>query len=234
MIIAANPSTLVNLARAGDQEKEALIRDIHDGTLSDRFDIPADVRAASARRDLQARIPSAPASWKRSSAAPARSTRRTTGRRTASSATGPAAASAPTCGTSRATTATTPVRDVGLIASEGRMTIPLADGTPERRARRHHALLRVHPRGGGRQPAADRPGRPRAAGGRDVLHPADDGLRPVPLPHPRPGARAPASTTGRRWSSSSARARTSPTSPARSCRSTTSPARWRRCCASWT
>ena len=50
MIIAANPSTLVNLARAGDQEKEALIRDIHDGTLSDRFDIPADVRAALRRR----------------------------------------------------------------------------------------------------------------------------------------------------------------------------------------
>src|SRR5437660_2684458 len=46
MIISANPSTLVNLARAGDQEKESLIRDIHDGTLSDRFDVPADVRAA--------------------------------------------------------------------------------------------------------------------------------------------------------------------------------------------
>ena len=34
MIIAANPSTLINLARAGDQEKETLIRDLHDGTLS--------------------------------------------------------------------------------------------------------------------------------------------------------------------------------------------------------
>src|SRR5438046_1032359 len=50
MIIAANPSTLVNLARAGDHDKEALIRDIHDGTLSERFDIPAEVRAALARR----------------------------------------------------------------------------------------------------------------------------------------------------------------------------------------
>ena len=48
MIIAANPSTLINLARAGDKEKETLLRDIHDGTLSDRFDIPAEVRAAVA------------------------------------------------------------------------------------------------------------------------------------------------------------------------------------------
>src|SRR5438874_11931716 len=46
MIIAANPSTLVNLARAGDFDKESLIRDIHDGTLSARFDIPAEIRAA--------------------------------------------------------------------------------------------------------------------------------------------------------------------------------------------
>src|ERR1043165_8788878 len=45
MIIAANPSTMISLARAGDLEKESLIRDIHDGTLSTRFDIPPDVRA---------------------------------------------------------------------------------------------------------------------------------------------------------------------------------------------
>src|SRR5207245_10805970 len=48
MVIAANPSTLVNLARAADQEKESLIRDIHDGTLSPRLAIPAEVRAAVA------------------------------------------------------------------------------------------------------------------------------------------------------------------------------------------
>ncbi|HZZ82789.1 MAG TPA: GH3 auxin-responsive promoter family protein, partial [Gemmataceae bacterium] len=50
MIIAANPSTLVNMARAGDQEKETLLRDIHDGTLSTRFDIPREVRDAVQRR----------------------------------------------------------------------------------------------------------------------------------------------------------------------------------------
>jgi hypothetical protein len=50
MIIAANPSSLVNLARAGDEHKEHLIRDIHDGTLSDHVDVPADIRAALARK----------------------------------------------------------------------------------------------------------------------------------------------------------------------------------------
>jgi hypothetical protein len=48
MIIAANPSSLVNLARTGDYEKERLIRDLHDGTLSTHLDVPADIRAALA------------------------------------------------------------------------------------------------------------------------------------------------------------------------------------------
>jgi len=46
MIIAANPSTLVGMARACDAEKESLIRDIHDGALGSRFDVPAEVRTA--------------------------------------------------------------------------------------------------------------------------------------------------------------------------------------------
>ncbi len=129
MIIAANPSTLVSLARAGDQEKEALIRDIHDGTLSPRFDIPAEVRAALARRlgkphperarELEAIVKRTGTLypkdyWPRdcvignwmggSVGAYLRHYPRYYG--------------------------ATPVRDVGLIASEGRMTIPMADGTP--------------------------------------------------------------------------------------------------------
>jgi hypothetical protein len=129
MIIAANPSTLVNLARAGDQEKEALIRDLYDGTLSARFDIPADLRTALARR-LGKRYPERAREleeivrrtgtlypkdyWPRdcvignwmggSVGAYLRHYPRYFG--------------------------ATPVRDDGLIASEGRMTIPLSDGTP--------------------------------------------------------------------------------------------------------
>jgi GH3 auxin-responsive promoter len=129
MVITANPSTLVNLARLGDQEKETLIRDIHDGTLSDRFDIPADVRSALSYVLRQGH--------------PTRTTeleeivRRTgtlypkdywpkdclIGTWTGGSV-GAYLRHFPTY------FGNTPVRDVGLIASEGRMTIPLADNTP--------------------------------------------------------------------------------------------------------
>lgn len=44
LITAANPSTLVNFARFMDQEKDRLLRDLHDGTLSRDFDIPVFVR----------------------------------------------------------------------------------------------------------------------------------------------------------------------------------------------
>jgi hypothetical protein len=48
MIVTANPSTLVEFARRADQERESLVRDIHDGTLS--CDLPAEVRAELAPR----------------------------------------------------------------------------------------------------------------------------------------------------------------------------------------
>ena len=53
MIITANPSTLVEFARRADREKESLIRDIHDGTLS--CDVPQELRQALARRILRRR-----------------------------------------------------------------------------------------------------------------------------------------------------------------------------------
>src|SRR5262249_35894077 len=49
MIVTATPSSLVNLARAGDQDKDHLIRDLYDGTLSAHVDVPDDIRAALAR-----------------------------------------------------------------------------------------------------------------------------------------------------------------------------------------
>ncbi len=129
MIIAANPSTLVNLARAGDQEKESLIRDLYDGTLSPRFDVPPEVRAVLQRKtsrchkerakELEAIVRRTGNLYPRdywpkdclignwmggSVGAYLRHFPRYYG--------------------------STPVRDIGLLASEGRMTIPLADGTP--------------------------------------------------------------------------------------------------------
>lgn len=46
LLVTANPSTLVHLAREMDEQKEALLRDIHDGTLSDKFPVRSQLRAA--------------------------------------------------------------------------------------------------------------------------------------------------------------------------------------------
>jgi hypothetical protein len=129
MIIAANPSTMINLARAGDQEKELLLRDIRDGTLSDRFDIPAEVRAGLSPRRLRADPERARALEE-------------IVRRTGTLY--PKDYWPQTCLLGNWTGGSMgaylrhypryygdhPVRDVGLIASEGRMTIPWASGTP--------------------------------------------------------------------------------------------------------
>jgi hypothetical protein len=129
MIIAANPSTLVQLARAGDAEKESLLRDLRDGTLARHLDVPADVRAALAPR-LRRRHP-----------ARARELEEII-RRTGTlypkdywPADGLLLGNW-TGGSVGAYLRHYPryyggatVRDVGLIASEGRMTIPLTDGS---------------------------------------------------------------------------------------------------------
>jgi hypothetical protein len=128
MIIAANPSTLVNLAKAGNQHKEELLRDIHDGTLSVQYDIPDDVRAGVARR-IRKKHPERVQFLEEV-------VRRTgtlypkdywpkdclIGNWTGGSV-GAYLRHFPTY------YGQTPVRDVGLIASEGRMTIPWGDAT---------------------------------------------------------------------------------------------------------
>jgi hypothetical protein len=128
MVVAANPSTMINLARAGDHEKEALIRDIHDGTLRPDLDVPPAIRdwlKPRMRRD------------------PARARElEEVVRRTGTLYPKDVWAGAPfllgnwTGGSMGAYLRHYPryfgdawVRDVGLIASEGRMTIPFADGT---------------------------------------------------------------------------------------------------------
>jgi hypothetical protein len=128
MIIAASPSTVVNMARAGDRDKEFLVRDLADGTLSRHVDIPEDVRAALAGRlrrhpervnELEAIISRTGTLYPKdywpndcllgnwtggSMGAYLRHYPRYFGRPL--------------------------IRDVGLIASEGRMTIPLANDSP--------------------------------------------------------------------------------------------------------
>ncbi len=128
-VMAANPSTLLAIARLGDREKETLLRDLRDGTLTEKFAVPPEVRQALRFRTR----------WKR---------RKTVQRleeiiqRTGTllprdfwpnleflaNWTG---------GTMGAYLrhypeffGEKPVRDIGLIASEGRFTIPVEDGTP--------------------------------------------------------------------------------------------------------
>jgi GH3 auxin-responsive promoter len=127
MIITANPSTLVELARRADHESESLLRDIHDGTLS--CEVPADVRAALGRRIARRR--------------PLRA-RQLAGLIERHGALVPKYAwpglevlavwTGGSVGVFLPQLAglygDTAVRDHGLSASEGRMSIPLADGTP--------------------------------------------------------------------------------------------------------
>ncbi len=128
-VIAANPSTILAMARLGDREKGVLIRDLADGTIDARWDIPAEVRRALRIRTA---IPHRRAARRLERIA------ERTGRllpkdywpnlNFLSNWMG---------GTMKAYLrgypeffGPTPVRDVGLIASEGRMTIPIEDGTP--------------------------------------------------------------------------------------------------------
>src|SRR5205085_3866163 len=45
MIVAANPSTLAALGRLLNDEKEVLIRDLRDGTLNPKLNLPDAIRA---------------------------------------------------------------------------------------------------------------------------------------------------------------------------------------------
>jgi hypothetical protein len=128
-IVAANPSTILAMARLGDREKATLIRDLSDGTLDARWDISPEIRRTLG---FWTRIRRKRAARKLERIA------ERTGRLLPkdywpnldflSNWMG---------GTMKAYLrgypeffGETPVRDVGLIASEGRMTIPVEDGTP--------------------------------------------------------------------------------------------------------
>src|SRR5271157_1120943 len=59
-IIAANPAPVLAMVRLADREKETLIRDLHDGSLASKWQIPHEVRRAlrfraSIRRKAEAR-----------------------------------------------------------------------------------------------------------------------------------------------------------------------------------
>ena len=127
--IAANPSTLLAIARLGDREKESIIRDYADGEIDPKWKLPPEVVAALPRRMF----------WKRKKAAKRlEAIVERTGHLLPKDYWSNLGFLANwTGGTMGAylhaypeVFGVHPVRDVGLIASEGRMTIPVEDGTP--------------------------------------------------------------------------------------------------------
>jgi hypothetical protein len=126
-LIAANPATLIRLAEAAGTHAEALIRDIHDGTLTAPGPVPDEVLAPLrrlARPDRQR----------------ARRLEECLGRAGQLRPSDYWNVNFVACWTGGTMGmylkdltpwyGQVPVRDIGLIASEGRMTIPVADGTP--------------------------------------------------------------------------------------------------------
>jgi hypothetical protein len=128
MAMAANPSTLINVARVGDIEKENLLRDLADGSLSDRFDVPHDVRGQLQRltrqrhpqrvRELEQIIDQTGHLYPKDYWPSLQVLCNWSG--------GSMGAHLRRC---PEYWGQVPVRDIGLVASEGRMSIPLEDGT---------------------------------------------------------------------------------------------------------
>lgn len=125
--ITANPATLIQMARVASAQAETLIRDVHDGTLAETF-----VPDAGLRQTLLRGVRPAPARARELAALRARQgalrPRDMWGLEFLACWIGGS------LGHYRPRLAEwwgeVPVRDVGLLASEGRVSIPLDDDTP--------------------------------------------------------------------------------------------------------
>jgi hypothetical protein len=127
-LMAANPSTLVQLARALDAEKENLLRDLRDGTLRGDLDITPEVRAyltQRVRKDGARANELAALASKLGRLYPMDvwPTEGTVINCWTGGSMGPYLRQLPQY------YGTPPVHDLGLLASEGRFTIPLSGGT---------------------------------------------------------------------------------------------------------
>jgi hypothetical protein len=129
VIVLMSPGSLLRLVQLADEHRESLIRDIHDGTLSQAFDVPAEIREMLVPR------------LGRGNPARARELERIVNR------TGhlhpkdywPRPLIACWIGGTAGYQARylseyfgdAPQRDQGLVSSEGRHTIPIEDGQPQ-------------------------------------------------------------------------------------------------------
>ncbi len=126
MIVTANPSTLADFAHRADAERESLIRDIHDGTLS--CEVPPEIRDAL-RRNIGRRRPDRARQLERIVSEHGALLPRHAWPKMSVLAVwtgGSVRIYLPQLADLYGQTA---IRDHGLSASEGRMTIPLADGS---------------------------------------------------------------------------------------------------------
>jgi hypothetical protein len=125
--ITANPATLIQMARTAAAESEELIRDVHDGTLSSRL-----VPDAALRRRLSSGLK--PDRTRAEELRRLRSTFTTLRPREYWNLTFLACwtggSLAYYLNTLREWYGEIPIRDIGLLASEGRVTIPFEDGAP--------------------------------------------------------------------------------------------------------
>ena len=128
LVMTANPSTLVQIAKLADQEKQELIRDIADGTLSSKMTVDEASRIALNRR------------IRRPNRARARELDRIVAEsghlyprdfwpRLNLAAVWTGGSASAYLDTMRRFYGDVAIRDHGLSASEGRMTIPFADGS---------------------------------------------------------------------------------------------------------
>jgi hypothetical protein len=127
-LMAANPSTLVQLARTLDSEKEHLLRDLRDGTLRADLDIAPEIRAYLAPRAKKDPVRAAELAAQAEKLG-----------RLYPMDVWPPEGTVINCWTGGSMGpylrqlpryfGTPPVHDLGLLASEGRFTIPLAGGT---------------------------------------------------------------------------------------------------------
>jgi len=142
--VTGNPASLRSLFEMADRLSEELIRDIHDGTLSSRFDVPMHVRTAAVN-DLKANPARAHALTQ---AKHANGTLRPTdywpdlelaGVWLGGSMGHFAPSLREWCGDKFQ------FRDIGYMASEGIFSIPLANGTPDSALALHSAFFEFIP-----------------------------------------------------------------------------------------
>lgn len=127
MVMTANPSTLIHLAKLADLHREELIRDVADGTLSRRYAVPPRIRE-TLRRRISRRRPARAHQLESIVERTGRFYPRDFWPENQIVAVWTGGSAGIYLHSLRRFYGEASIRDHGLSASEGRMTIPLQDG----------------------------------------------------------------------------------------------------------